>query len=355
MNKVSLGSGLVSFEELKSEVIDTDLCEGCGLCAGFCKAISLEGGVPTLTGTCMLSKNANACGLCFFLCPQAHPEQITVDDFQPLLSIALRSKDEKLLASASNGGFVTTFLRLLLKKKKIDAVTAVTGESRSPMAITVTKPSEVTRLAGTRYSLSGVLNEFGNSIRTNGENIAVVALPCEMRGVHRLEERLGMSFLKVSLFCSNNNRFNEDGKTEKLGSCAHCTDFFGKNADISCGFAGAEKGYTTVVALTQRGKELLESAMKAGQFESTESDLVKVKAAQSRKSAREPAVIQPEIRNRILADLEANGPDVIDSLAERLQVRPDDIIYHLLVLQCSGQINIVENRTNPYKIVWALA
>jgi coenzyme F420 hydrogenase subunit beta len=345
----------VSFEELKSEVIDTDLCEGCGLCAGFCKAITLEEGVPTLTGTCILSKSANACGLCFSLCPQVHPEQITVDDFQPLVSTAVRSKDEKLLENASNGGFVTALLQLLLKKKKIDAVTAVTGEQRKPMAITVTKPSGVAQLAGTRYSPSGVLNEFGDSLRANGQNIAVVGLPCEIRGVHRLEERLGMSVLKIGLFCTNNNRLDDDGKIEKLVSCAHCTDFFGKNADLSCGFAGAEKGYTTTVALTQRGKEILEFALKSDQFESTESDLTKVKASQSRKSTRELANIRPAIRDRILRDLEANGPDMIDSMAGRLQVRPDDIIYHLLVLQSSGQIHMVDSRDDPYEIVWALA
>jgi hypothetical protein len=136
---------------------------------------------------------------------------------------------------------------------------------------------------------------------------------------------------------------------------AHCTDFFAKNADISCGFAGAEKGYTTVVALTQRGKELLEFALKSGQFESTDPDLAKVKASQSRKSTRELAKIRPAIRDQILEDLTVNGPDVIDSLAKRLEVRPDDIIYHLLVLQCNDRVHMVENRGDPYKIVWALA
>lgn len=345
----------MSFEELKTQIVDADLCEGCGLCAGFCKAITLEGGVPTLTGTCILSKSANACGLCLSLCPQAHPEQVVSDDFQPLASAGLRTKNEKLLDYVSNGGFVTTFLQVLLKKKKIDAVTAVTGEQRKPIAETVAKPSEVVQFAGTRYSPSGVLKEFGNSLRANGKNIAVVGLPCEMRGVRRVEERLGMSFLKIGLFCTNNNRHDEEGKIEKLGSCAHCTDFFGKNADLSCGFAGAEKGYTTVVALTQRGKEFFEFALKSGQFESTDSDLAKVKAAQSRKSTRELAEIRLEIRELILTDLATNGPDVIESIAKRLQVRRDDIVYHLLVLQCGGQVNIIENRTDPYKIIWALA
>jgi coenzyme F420-reducing hydrogenase beta subunit len=344
----------VSFEQLKAEVIDADLCEGCGLCAGFCKAITLEQGVPTLTGTCMLSKGAKACGLCFSLCPQAHATQVTVDDFQPLASMTLRTNDAKILEHTSNGGFVTNFLQLLLKKKKIEAVTAVTGENRSPVPATVHKPSEVVQLAGTRYSPSGVLNEFAQSVRANGEDIAIVGLPCEMRGVHRLEERLGKSFLKIGLFCSNNNRLNEHGKVERLSPCDHCTDFFASEADISCGFAGASKGYTTVVALTPRGSELLEYAVKSGQFESGEPDLVKLKASQTRKSSRFLAEIRPAIRDLIIEELALGGPDEVNKLAERLNVRPDDIIYDLLVLQCRGQIQLVENRADPYKIVWSL-
>jgi coenzyme F420 hydrogenase subunit beta len=344
----------VSFEQLKSDIIDKDLCEGCGLCAGFCKAITLEDGVPTLTGRCILTKSAKSCGLCFDLCPQAHPVSVTSEDLKPLHVTGVKSTDAKIVEVASNGGFVTGFLQMLLKKKKIDAVTAVTGEKRTPEAITVTKPSEVMQLAGTRYSPSGVLNEFGDALRTHGKNIAVVGLPCEMRGIHRLEERLGMSFLKIGLFCSNNNRTNEEGKTEKLGSCEHCQDFFAANADIACGFAGAEKGFTTVVALTGYGQEMLDIALKSKSFETTESDLSKVQSAQTRKSKRELIDIEPGVRDRILRELTENGPGEVDELAKRMHVRPDDIFYHLLVLQQKGHVHMVENRHDPYKIVWDL-
>lgn len=342
----------MSFEQLKSEIIDTDLCEGCGLCAGYCKAITLEDGIPTLTGKCMLNKGASACGLCYELCPQAHPEVVSTESLNPLMSIGLRTTDKKLLETASNGGFVTGFLKAILKKKHIDAVSAVIGEKREPIAITVTKPSEVAQLAGTRYSPSGVLNAFADSTRENGKNVAVVGLPCELRGVSRLEERLGMSVLKIGLFCSNNNRLNEEGKTEKLPSCEFCTDFYATHADLSCGFAGAEKGYTSVIALTERGKDLLEEVVKSNKFESKEVDMTKIKAAQTRKAKRETLKLTPTLREQILEELVTNGPDEVSDLASRLSLRPEDIFRHLLILQLNGEIKSLDDRNNPYRIVW---
>ena len=343
----------MSFELLKSEIIDKDLCEGCGICAGFCKAITLEDGVPTLTGRCILHRGGNHCGLCYELCPQSHPEVVTNDSFEVQSSASLRSTDAKVLETASNGGFVTTFLKDLLKKKKIDAVVAVTGEKYAPVAITVSKPSELAQTTGTRYSASGVMNELGTALREVGKNIAVVGLPCEMRGVSRLEERLGTSILKIGLFCSNNTRKAEDGKTEKLGSCAFCSDFAGIHADISCGFAGSEKGYTSVIALTDIGNEYLEAAKKSNSFEAKDADMTKIVAGQTRKSKREPAVVDITLREKVLAELSANGPDEINELSKRMGVKPNDIIYDLLVLQQNEEVHSSNIRGEPYKVVWS--
>jgi coenzyme F420 hydrogenase subunit beta len=342
----------VSFEQLKSEIIDTNLCEGCGLCAGFCKAITLEETIPTLTGKCMLTRGANECGLCYELCPQAHPEEITPDALQPLGSAAFRTTNEKLADSISNGGFVTGIIAELLQKKKVDAVTAVTGTKRAPEALTITKPSEVAQLAGTRYSPSGVMNALADSMREHGKNVAVVGLPCEMRGVKRLEDRIDLSILKIGLFCSNNNKINEEGKTEKLGSCAHCTDFFATHADIACGFSGAEKGYTSVLALTERGEALLNDALKSKKFDRKEVDMSKVKAAQTRKSKRETLKLSPTLRERVLEEIVTNGPGEISDIASRMKVTPSDIFQHLLVLQFNGEIKSIDDRSNPYRVVW---
>lgn len=342
----------MSFDLLKTEIIDKNLCEGCGLCAGFCKAITLENGTPNLTGRCMLRRGSKNCGLCYELCPQAHPAVVSTQDFSPLGIASVQAKDEKILEIASNGGFVTTLLRYLIQKKKIMAAVAVTGEKRSPVGLTVTSVKDVKKLAGTRYSPSGVLNEFAEALRTHGRDIAVVGLPCELRGVKRVEDRLGLNVLKIGLFCSNNNRMNEEGKIEKLGSCEHCTDFFALNADLSCGFAGSEKGYTTVIATTERGKELLEKTLDADLFKSKEPDMTKVKAAQTRKSKREIAVPAPTLREKVLEGL-SSDPLEMNDLASKIGVKPDDIIYHLLILQHMGKVS--SSQTDPYSLAWRLA
>jgi coenzyme F420 hydrogenase subunit beta len=302
----------------------------------------------------MLKRGANHCGLCFSLCPQAHPEQVNTSDFAPITATSLQAKDSKILDIASNGGFVTAFLSFLLKKNLIKAAVAVTGEKREPIGISVDSAKDVKQLAGTRYSPSGVLNSFADALRDYGNNIAVVGLPCELRGVSRMEKRLNKNVLKIGLFCSNNNRTNEDGKTEKLGSCAHCTDFFASHADIACGFAGSGKGFTTVVSLTESGDELLKKVLEANIFEMVECDQSKVKASQTRKQKRD--LIQPidTLREKIVLELE-NGPNEIDRLAKTLKVRSEDLIYHLLILQHNGVVKAAEKGHDHYSIEWALA
>ncbi|MGQ4912531.1 MAG: Coenzyme F420 hydrogenase/dehydrogenase, beta subunit C-terminal domain [Candidatus Thorarchaeota archaeon] len=343
----------MSFELLQQEIIDKDLCEGCGLCAGFCKAISLENGKPVLTGKCVLTKQGKSCGLCYELCPQAHPESVSTDSLKPLGSASFRTRNKTLLSVASDGGFVTTLLRHLLKTKEYKAVVAVTGEKREPVPLTVTEPKEVKRLGGTRYSPSGVMNEFGLSFREHGSQIVVVGLPCELRGVKRLEQRLGVQVLKIGLFCSNNNKTGDDGKVVKLGSCEHCQDFFGLNADLSCGFAGSEKGWTSVIALTEKGKGVLDSIRKTNLFEVGEVDMEKIERSQVRKSKRELANPAHILRERVLEELEAAGESEIEDLAERLGVRPDDIYYHLLILQLNGSVKSREK--DQYSVIWSVA
>ncbi len=196
---------------------------------------------------------------------------------------------------------------------------------------------------------------MGTTLRDVGTNIAVVGLPCELRGVDRLEKRLGKSFLKIGLFCSNNTRKTEDGKTEKLGSCAFCTDFVGVHADLSCGFSGSEKGFTSVIALTEKGSSYLEAEMQSKGYEKKEVDLTKIRAAQTRKNKREPAVVDSILREKILVELSTNGPGEIAGLAQRLGVTPNDLIYDLLVLQLNESVRSTHDHTQPYEVVWSLS
>ncbi|GAF90848.1 unnamed protein product, partial [marine sediment metagenome] len=96
----------MSFELLKSEVIDPGLCQGCRLCIGLCKHIELDNLRPTLKDYCILERNGQDCGKCYQSCPQVI--QTKFEEKQPLAIYSLRSKSPEILAKASSGGFVTT-------------------------------------------------------------------------------------------------------------------------------------------------------------------------------------------------------------------------------------------------------
>ncbi len=342
----------MSFDSLKAEVIDKGLCEGCGLCAGACKAISMKDGVPTLTGRCVLKSGANECGLCFELCPQAHPETIPANATERVLyATSVRTKDAVLAEKASNGGFVTTAFKYLLEKKKVKAIVAVQGEKYSPEGTIVTDVEGLLETQGTRYSPSSVMTNLFDAIRKY-RSVAVVGLPCELRGVSRLEQRMDKKVIKIGLFCTNNQRVGPDGKKVKMGSCEHCTDFIGTHADISVGFAGSSKAYTSVVTLTESGKQLLDEMLKAGLFETTEVALDKIEAAQKRKAKREPAQIVPSLRERVLEILRETGPMEVITLSEKLSEPSDKVLYHVLVLQDMGEVIPIEDKQNPYSIAW---
>jgi coenzyme F420-reducing hydrogenase beta subunit len=338
---------------LRTEVIGKDLCEGCGLCAGTCKAISITDHRPELTGQCVLTKGSKYCGRCYELCPQAHPELVPEEMPHPLAAVSLKSKNEAILKKASNGGFVTTLLQYLLNSDLIDSAAAVTGEKDSPTGVVVSNPAEVVDLAGTRYSASSVLTGLVQSLKKGRPRLAVVGLPCEMRGVHRLESILGTTVLKIGLFCSNNTRVGSDGKKEKMPSCDYCTDFVASHADISCGFSGSQAGFTTVLALTERGANLLKDALGAGLFEEGSLNISMIEKSQKRKATREPALVKPEVRTSMLEALREMGESDVISLSDKVGVGADELLYHLLVLQQEGLVQSIEDRSDKYKITWS--
>jgi coenzyme F420 hydrogenase subunit beta len=53
-------------------------------------------------------------------------------------------------------------------------------------------------------------------------------------------------------------------------SCKQCDDFTAEYADISVGGIGCPNGYSTVVARTEKGLELLRNAEQAGYIETSE-------------------------------------------------------------------------------------
>ncbi|WP_457556720.1 4Fe-4S binding protein [Candidatus Harpocratesius sp.] len=66
----------MSFELLKTKIIDTNQCIGCGICAKSCKHIEMSETVneknkktPLLKGKCIMTTIGLTCGNCYNSCP----------------------------------------------------------------------------------------------------------------------------------------------------------------------------------------------------------------------------------------------------------------------------------------------
>ncbi len=207
----------MSFELLKSEIIDAGLCQGCGLCVGSCKHIEMEILRPILKDFCILERNGEDCGKCYQTCPQVIQKKFK--EKQPLGIYSLRTKNPEILSKASSGGFVTTLTKELLENETIKEVIMVQGNDEKPIAGRVTDPDDVVQKAGVFYGRSGVLERLVELTGETFEPVGIVGVPCEMRGAAELAEDMNREILKIGLFCNSQMRTEE---TDKGLVCSPC-------------------------------------------------------------------------------------------------------------------------------------
>ena len=194
----------MSFELLQKEIIDAGLCQGCGLCVGYCKHVEMETLRPILKDYCILEREGQKCGKCYENCPQVIQKKFK--EMQPKGMYSLRSTDSEILARASSGGFVTTIARHLLKEKELSEIVMVQNVNDLPKASIVTDPDDVVQKAGVVYGRSGVLQKLVEVTGENFEPLGIIGVPCEIRGAAELEEEMKREILKMGLFCNSSIR-----------------------------------------------------------------------------------------------------------------------------------------------------
>jgi NADPH-dependent glutamate synthase beta subunit-like oxidoreductase len=207
----------MSFKLLSEEIVDAGLCQGCGLCAGSCKHIVMEVKRPTLKDYCILERDGQDCGKCYQTCPQVIQKKFK--EKKPLAIYSLKSKNPKILAKASNGGFVTTFAKELLENETLKEIVMVQEDDEKPTADIVTDPDDVVQKAGVIYGRSGVLEQLVEITGKTFNPIGIVGVPCEMRGAAEIEEEMNRDILKIGLFCSSQMR---TAQTDKGLVCSPC-------------------------------------------------------------------------------------------------------------------------------------
>lgn len=361
-----------SFGRLMREVVSTGVCTHCGACVATCDFLDweIDAERPKLTGKC------TGCGVCYSQCPRT----ITAPrDLIGRYQSAYTGKSLIPEIKGQDGGVVTALLLYTLEKKLVDCavVTAKSSdEPWKPEAKIVKDREELIKTAGSIYSHSQTLIGLLEAIREGNRSIAFVGTPCNIDAVYKMWKapfglvRMYMraNILAIGLFCMDS--FSYDGlksfladhhlsmhdiekMTIKKGkmqfiqkngnllearvhdldryrssSCNYCTDLTSENADISVGSVGSQEGYSTILARTGIGLEVLLDAAEAGYIELQPMPRSKLTWVYNLARMKKAQLYTMRRRRRYILGYEAASPSVPggDMVESRSTPKPTDTL-----------------------------
>lgn len=190
-----------------SEVVERDLCIGCGACAGICPRNHLTmhmGGdgayAPCLQGACPAN-----CGVCLRVCPfavdQVSETQLAEKVFPPEAQLDRHAvlgycgpawvghvAEGAFRAQGASGGLATWLLHELLATGRVDAVACVRPTATPDQLYTYQLcRTSADILTGSRSAYYPVeLSSVIQSIRQQEGRVAIIGLPCVCKAVRLL-------------------------------------------------------------------------------------------------------------------------------------------------------------------------
>jgi coenzyme F420 hydrogenase subunit beta len=233
------------FVDLKSEILDQDMCTRCGACVAICPPGWLAVGgdsvpVPAVDPDAMA---CGECSLCLDVCPgkdtgtprselgifgrSRTPAERWTGIFRQ--SLVLTSTNPRVLGGAAAGGAGTTLMLTALRSGLADAVIVVGRDADRPWvpaALITDSEDEVIRCGQTSYCLTPNLQLLRDP---RYARIAVVGVPCEIQAVRKMQTLLpmpeiaGKIVLAVEIACASSTMLagTEYLITEKLGIPLH--------------------------------------------------------------------------------------------------------------------------------------
>ncbi len=298
MPKIELPQRIVEgkfFASLKHKVIDSGICSHCGACSAICPAYGIVVDPSKPIDFPNWEEDCLDCGLCVRICPRwDYKPKSGLGEYLEIFSAKSRR------FKGQDGGIATEILATALEEGTIDrAVVVARDENWYPTAITVTKPKQLERASGTKYSFAPLMVELRKAVFRSKKGVGFVGTPCMISGLRRLQ--IVKSFRKVKiavgLFCMENFYYDQlvkfladrginiadavrigiskgkfvvkldDGvksfPVKELNpivpsGCKVCEDFTAVESDISVGSVGSPEGFSTVIVRTEVGKEIAE-------------------------------------------------------------------------------------------------
>jgi len=290
--------------KLNDVIVDTNQCAKCSTCAIVCPNNLVKfNEKPYIGEECLRKGN----GMCFEVCPR-----VSSGKYQ--IKIREKFKEEyyygKGDVEGQDGGVVTTFLKYLLKNKKIDGAIVVGDECWKPVSLIVQNEEDLMNTTKSKYTVSTL-----EALKTAGEmgleKVAVVGLPCQINGLRKLQYfqylakhdgelgkngkpvKLPKIEYLIGLLCTEKFEYDElketlakyninmddvekfdikkgkllvyvNGEEHKIplkeielsAGCKMCRDFDAEMADVSVGCVGSPDGYSTVIIRTEKGEEI---------------------------------------------------------------------------------------------------
>lgn len=209
-----------------TEVVNNQLCTGCGTCVGVCPAKAIE--MQTYNGIYLAQiqeKKCNYCSLCFESCPGHFVDfrklNAKIFGIQPndrwlgnyMGCYIGYSTDDKIRRCSSSGGLVTQLLIFALEKNIIDGALVVCMRKDRPLepeAIIAKTKGEIISASKSKYCPVALNVALKQILKENGK-FAIVGLPCHIHGVRKAEivnEKLEEKIvLRIGLFCSHTCNF----------------------------------------------------------------------------------------------------------------------------------------------------
>lgn len=199
-----------------------------------------------------------------------------------------------------DGAAVSQIIKSLLEQGEIDVALGVERDEQwDTKTAIMTKPEDVPKTAGTKYTYEPVVAYLRQIIRSpDYQRIAVVGVPCQVHGLRLLQENLTDKIkLIIGLICMESfsyeimskemvpglglnirdatkmnfhkGKFSIETPKEKKEvpikdvaplartACHHCIDYTSCYSDITVGSVGSEDGWSTIFVRTEAGEKYL--------------------------------------------------------------------------------------------------
>lgn len=192
-------------EQVVNQVVDHELCIGCGVCVGVCpsKLLTMTWRQNGDLGVAIDGDCPPSCNLCLKVCPffegnpneddlararfnTAELNQDQVLGFISKASVGYTTNATQRLRSAS-GGIITTVLRELLDARMIDSVICVgpgNQEDRLFEFQEITDSDELDKCASSKYypvDVATVISRLQE--KSSNRKVAITGLPCTLKGI----------------------------------------------------------------------------------------------------------------------------------------------------------------------------